>query len=287
MRSFLFGLLLLLIPSSSLASQSQVGLLVMAHGGNDNWNEAVREAVRPLAEKYPVAIAFGMTNPETLRSAVNDLKKKGMSSIAVVRLFVSATSFLPETEYAFGLRTEKPSGQFMNEPEILGVEIPVILNSMGLLDASALGAVLADRSVALSTDPGRETVLIIGHGPASDDENRKWLRKMNSLADSVRALTPFHSVLVRTLREDWTGKRKLAELELRDLIKTEAAHGRTVLVIPFRLYGFGPYSEVFEGLDYRSDGMAFLPDDRVTCWIENQYLSLSETLRSGSANPAE
>ncbi|GEM_PF-2874250 len=50
-----------------------------------------------------------------------------------------------------------------------------------------------------------------------------------------------------------------------------------MLVIPFRLHGFGPYAEVLEGLDYRSDGMGFLPDSRITDWIKFQFDQLVST----------
>ena len=73
-----------------------------------------------------------------------------------------------------------------------------------------------------------------------------------------------------TLREDWTGKRKPIELELQTLLRSEAEAGREVLVIPFRLFGFGPYAEVLDGLSYRADSLGLLPDTRVSDWIREQ-----------------
>jgi hypothetical protein len=43
------------------------------------------------------------------------------------------------------------------------------------------------------------------------------------------------------------------------------AAGETVLVIPFRLSGFGPYAKVLEGWDYRA-GEALLPHPAVSDW---------------------
>jgi len=51
-----------------------------------------------------------------------------------------------------------------------------------------------------------------------------------------------------------------------------------VIIIPFRLFGFGPYADVFEGLSYRADSLGLLPDQRVTDWIRSQYMSTKETL---------
>jgi len=99
---------------------------------------------------------------------------------------------------------------------------------------------------------------------------------MDAMADSVRSLAPFHSVTVTTLREDWTGKREAAEAVIHAFMEEEAAAGRDVLVIPFRLRGFGPYAEVLEGYEYRADHNGFLPDERITDWIRNEF----ELLRS-------
>jgi hypothetical protein len=260
-------------------ARGPAGLLVMAHGGSDEWNTAVENAVKPLRNSSPVAIAFGMANPETLQEAVIKLQNDDVSSISVVRLFVSGDSFLPETEYAFGLRDELPDGHFMHEPRILNVNVPVSLSRDGLLNARIIGDVLADRATNLSRDPRNEAVLIIGHGPSSDTENNRWLSRMDTMANSVRERSSFHSVRVATLREDWTGKRAVVEKELRALVQSETQLGRTVLVIPFRLHGFGPYAEVLEGLPYRADSLAFLPDPRLTKWIDAEFDSQLRKIR--------
>lgn len=271
---FLLVSLFVAFPSSGQDSDVNMGLLVMAHGGSENWNSAIEEAVAPLRLNGPVSIAFGMANPNTLQKAADELLKQGATSIGVVRLFVSGDSFLPETEYAFGQRSEKPSGHFMHEPRILNLNIPVRLSKDGLLDALALGSIMSDRASKLSQIPASESVLIVGHGPGDDVENEHWLTKMNQFADSVRAAAPFHEVKVATLREDWTGKREIAEVELRKFVSSESTSGRTVIIIPFRLFGFGPYGEVFQDQDYRADSLGFLPDDRITTWIASQLKTM-------------
>ena len=276
-----FQLILALLALSFSAKAQDIthrpGLLVMAHGGSEEWNEAVLDAVMPLTAHHPVAVAFGMANPETLQEAADELVDSGVSEIHVVRLFISGDSFLAETEYAFSLSDQAPEDHYMHEPRPINLSVPVSLSSEGLVDIVSLGGVLKDRAKVLSMHPRSESVFIIGHGPGSDEENERWLQRMDRMADSVRAVLPFHSVQVETLREDWTGKREEAEERIRTHIQKEVQAGRTVLVIPFRLHGFGPYAEVLEGLDYRSDGMGFLPDSRITDWIKFQFDQLVST----------
>lgn len=250
------------------------GLLVMAHGGTEDWNTAVLNAVEPLRAEAPVSVAFGMANPHTLQESVSELEAMGVTRIEVVRLFISGDSFLEATEYAFGITAEKPQGQFMHEPHPIDVNVPVQLSSKGLMDVTRLGGILADRTQALSRSPEGESVLIIGHGPGSDEENERWIARMDAMADSVRQLGPFNTVHVTTLREDWTGKREAAEAEIRSFMDMHVDAGKRVLVIPFRLRGFGPYAEVLEGYSYEADHNGFLPDARITDWIRAEYLAL-------------
>ncbi|MDA0377995.1 MAG: hypothetical protein O3C45_01095 [Bacteroidetes bacterium] len=270
--------LLLLAPAAmaqDTLSTHKPGLLVMAHGGTEDWNAAVLEAVKPLQDESPVAVAFGMANPHTLQEAVDRLEAEGVTRIEVVRLFISGDSFLDATEYAFGIRSEKPPGRFMHEPHPLRLSVPVQLSSRGLMDVPRLGGILADRVAPLSQDPAQESILIIGHGPGSDEENERWLQNMDAMADSVRTLGPFPEVQVITLREDWTGKRELAEAEIHAFMHAQAEATRRVLVIPFRLRGFGPYAEVLEGFDYAFDPNGFLPDGRITDWIRAEFRHLA------------
>ena len=54
-----------------------------------------------------------------------------------------------------------------------------------------------------------------------------------------------------------------------------------MIVLPFRVQGFGPYAKVLEGLEYVSDGQGLIPHAEVGKWIEQQI----ETLAAGSFRP--
>jgi hypothetical protein len=137
-----------------------------------------------------------------------------------------------------------------------------------------MGKILAERARHLSRVPDKEDVLVLAHGPADDDENDRWLARIDARADEIRRVLPLHSVRVETLREDWPDKRAAAEQRIRAFVARAAENGRRVIVIPFRLHGFGPYAEVLDGLEYVADGRGLLPDARVTRWIANQTMAL-------------
>ncbi|HMB91696.1 MAG TPA: hypothetical protein VKP65_12665, partial [Rhodothermales bacterium] len=152
----------------------------------------------------------------------------------------------------------------------LPVKAAIKLSQEGLLDAPEMGSILADRALEMSDHSGNESVLILAHGPADDAENEAWLRKLDGLADSVRATGLFSAVEAHTLREDWPEKRTLAEQRIRAFIEDRSQNKGRVLVIPFRLFGFGPYKEVLDGLPYVATGTGLLPSPKITEWIRRQ-----------------
>jgi hypothetical protein len=260
----------------------------MAHGGTDAWNEAVEAAVQPLEADTPTAIAFGMADPVTLQEAVSKLEEK-VSCIAVVRLFVSGASFLHQTEYLLGLRADPPRffvthGGHANHqgggvtPDPLTVSGEILISQEGLMDAPMMGSILAERALEMSDRSGNESVLVIAHGPGDDAENDRWLRKLDGLADSIRTGGAFRQVKVHTLREDWEEKRAQAEEHIRAFVETVNQENRRVLVIPFRLFGFGPYDDVLDGLTYEASGMGLLPSPRITEWIHEQMVKTLDPL---------
>ena len=247
----------------------------MAHGGGDKWNAAVETAVMPLREEFPVAIAFGMADPVTMKAAATELEGQHVGCIAVVRLFMSAHSFLHQTEYLLGLREDPPAffishggrAHHGSNPQPLDLSTSINISETALLDAPEMGGILAANALALSDSSGAESVLIIAHGTGDDQINAEWIQKLDLLADSVRSTGLFSEVAVHTLREDWSDKRAKSEKEIRHFVETHSQDNGRTIVLPFRLYGFGPYEEVLEGLAYQSNGRGLLPSPAVTEWI--------------------
>ncbi|MET0535837.1 MAG: hypothetical protein ABW171_16595 [Steroidobacter sp.] len=266
------------------------GVLVMAHGGGQQWNKDVLAAVEPLKSEYNVEVAFGMADAASLQESVRQLETKGARRIGVVRLFISGESFKERTEQILGIIPGAPpkpaeadahaghgEGHGGHSMELWRVDTQAsfVLSDQGLVEAPEMGEVLATRAKTLSKNPSQEDVLILAHGPGDDAENERWLKHLDARAEVVRKARPFHAVRVETLREDWPEKRVEAEKRIRAFVEQSTREGRRAVVIPFRVQGFGPYAKVLDGLDYTSDGQGLIPHPSVTEWIEHQI----ETLR--------
>ena len=278
----------LVAATADAQNSNSCGLMVMAHGGGDQWNTAVETAVMPLREEFPVAIAFGMADPVTMNAAVTELEEQHVGCIAVVRLFMSAHSFLHQTEYLLGLREDPPAffishgSQAHHGSKLLPLDLStrVKISKTALLDAPEMGEILAANALALSDSSGTESVLIIAHGAGDDKVNAEWIQKLDLLADSIRSTGLFSEVAVQSLREDWEDKRAKSQKEIRQFVETNSQNNGRTIVLPFRLYGFGPYGEVLEGLAYQSNGRGLLPSPVITEWIRRTanelFLELEE-----------
>lgn len=276
--------------SASSGSEPAFGVLVMAHGGTEVWDEAVLDAVRGMGSSHPVEVAFGMASAETIQEATERLEARGVRRIGVVRLFVSGESWLERTRQILGLEPGAPSRE--EAPPAHGgghhdfaatfwkirSESGFAVSEEGLSQAHGMSRVLVDRARALSEDPARESVLILAHGPGDDEENQRWIADLEELARPLREGMGFARVEVQTLREDWEEKRDVAEARVRSFVESANEGDGRCLVIPFRVFGFGPYAEVLEGLEYVADERGLLPHEAVSEWMAEQ----AEILEGGS-----
>lgn len=277
----------------------------MAHGGGSEWNSALEEAVQTLDTFCPVEIAFGMAQRDSLQGAINHLEAQGVTQIAVVRVFISSDSFLHQTEYLLGLRPDPPPEFIAHDshldphsrhprvhflpadlvPPPVETRAAIAISTEGLYDSDDMADIVTQRISSLSINPQEESVLILGHGDGDDVINQRWISKLNRIANRVLEMGSYQTVRVETLREDWPVKRKEASKRIREFVRTTNMTGTRLIVVPFRIFGFGPYREVLKGLDYLSNGLGLLPHPAVTTWVKQQAIQCLE--RIGGRNPFE
>lgn len=144
------------------------------------------------------------------------------------------------------------------------------VSRQGLLEAGLGPAIMAKRAKALSKDPKRESVLLVAHGVGDDKADARWRAAMAPAVEAVRAAAPFRSVAGVTLRDDWPEAHAKAVAEIKSFVAKANKDGGDALVVPYRLYGFGPQAGSLEGLDIRSDDKGLLPDPAVGVWLKGE-----------------
>ena len=279
-------------------STAKFGLLIMAHGGSEQWNAGVLDSITALRQQYPVAVAFGMADAGSIERSVRKLEASRVTHVAVVRLFISGESWYDRTRQILGVTTgapEKskiaqgagsPAAMAMHQGMPMGfwkidTDLIFSVSQEGLANAEEMNAVVQLRVDSLSKNPSQEAVVILAHGPADDGENERWLEQIAQRASSVNSQMNFHDIKVFTLREDWQEKRAKAEQQIRNYIVDAKTKGLDVIVVPYRVHGFGPYAKVLAGLDYRADYQGLIPHENITLWVENQANAIRTRLTTG------
>ena len=271
------------------------GILLLAHGGSAEWNARVTELATKVDQTRPTEVAFGMATRATIQSAIEKLAARGVTEIIAVPLFVSSWStVITSTEYLLGLRAEAPAalaafakmnhapaaagaapgheGHSMANDATTPVKSPVPIRMTAALNEHPIVAdVLATRARAISRNPAQETLIIVAHGPNEDEDDRRWLADMRSLAARVGESEKFASIEYLTLRDDAPKPvRDAATEQLRAIVHRELGAGRRVLVVPL-LISFGGIErglrERLDGLNYTMAEAAIMPDERLATWV--------------------
>ena len=155
------------------------------------------------------------------------------------------------------------------------------LSKEGLANSKEMDIVIRDRIASLSKNPHKESVMVIAHGTGDDEENSEWIRLIGERTKLAKAELGMDRIRVFSLREDWMGKRAESEFEIRNFLQEAQESDYEVIVIPFRVQGFGPYQKVLADLTYNSNGLGLLPHPAVGDWIKNQA-SILEFLLLGA-----
>lgn len=141
------------------------------------------------------------------------------------------------------------------------------VSRQGLLEAGLGPDIMAKRAKALSKAPPAESVLLVAHGVGDDKADARWRAAMLPAVDAVKKAAPFRKVAAVTLRDDWPEAHAKAVAEIKAFVAEAKRDGGRALVVPYRLYGFGPQSSSLEGLDIVTDDKGLLPDPSVASWL--------------------
>ncbi|MYD70300.1 MAG: hypothetical protein F4W89_06065 [Acidobacteria bacterium] len=266
------------------------GILLLAHGGRDEWNAEVLRVASNVDSNHPVEVAFGMANKRTIEDAVARLAEREVTEIVAVPLFVSShSSVMRATEYLLGHRddappeleafarmaarmsaagsSEEPGGDWTTPIE---TTTPISL-ATALDDHALVAEMLLSRASEISERPDEEVVVVVAHGPGSDEDNYLWLENMGALVERMRPQTQFSRIEYLTVRDDASEEvRDQATTELRAVVEGGVQEAKSVLIVPL-LLSYGGIEvgirERLEGLEYRMAHQALLPDERLSEWV--------------------
>lgn len=267
---------------------SQVGVVVLAHGADWFWNQAIEQALAPVAAHHKLAFAFSMADPPVVERAVRKLEREHVRAIVVVRVFGMASSFRSATQRMLGLDVGHgvpPHASRMSGMTHHGMGMhaslaaaPRIRSALPMVTVGGIGddplfaKALLENARAVSRDPSRETVILVAHGAGDDATNQRWLGLLASLAKQVRADggTAFRAVRYATWREDWPDKRKAAIEHVRGMVRQADADGGRALIVPARTNEHGGADRYLDGLDFGWSRRGFAQTPWFAQWFEQE-----------------
>lgn len=265
-------------------TRDELGVVVLAHGADWFWNEAMRSALAGPRARGPLAFAFSMADPPIIERAVRELEAEAVRGIVVVRVFAMTSSFAHTVEHLLGADVHGSAGGHDAHDEHgdhggphghgaappAWVAAPRIRSAIpartlgGVEDAPEFAAALLASARSVSTDPAAETVILVAHGRGEDEADRHWMDTLASLAQQMRATggAAFRAIDYATWREDWPEKRAPAVARIRAMVEAAQRDGGRVLVVPARLNGRGSADRFLEGVDFTwsHDGFVQAPE---------------------------
>ncbi len=274
-----------------------VGTLIVAHGGGPAWDATVETVAREVKLPGPVGVSFLMgpgAKEHRFQDMVRDLARRGAREVVVVPMLVSSHSgHYDQIRYLVGdldtLDQEMLHHLHMSGIERADAKVPLRL-TRAMDDAPEIAEVLADRARSLATDPAKQALFLVGHGPNSAEDYAAWMANLRQVADTVTARAGFRSVLLDLVRDDAPAPvRAEAVSRVRELIRLQhELTGQPVVVVPI-LVAKGRVSteklpKDLEGLPiaYTSEGL--LPHAQMARWVESRVRGAVSAATIGRAD---
>ena len=246
-----------------------VGILALAHGYTDQGNAQWKSRFEPVAAEYPVGYGLGMAmmGGEHIQQAVDGLEAAGAKRILILRTETGDDNSLTrQWEYLFGRRDEASylaGTRVSTDAEIIWGPSPTAHPIMG--------EIMLDHALQLSSDPANEMVVIMGHGPMTDDLNKKDLEILAKHAAYIKEQGGFADVKYGNVQDDLPKPQRQANVDrIRGWILDAKAEGMNVIVVTNALTQSGIMGRLKADVD--GTGAAFndtglMQNDRFADWI--------------------
>ena len=279
------------------APARMIGTLIVAHGGGPEWNAGVDSVAAQVRLEGPVAVSFLMgpgAAKARFQDMVSELVRRGASEVVVVPMLVSSHSGHFEQIRWLAGETDTLDAEMQHHLHMSGIErstagVPIRL-ARAIDDAPDVADVLADRARALATDPRKQALFLVGHGPNSAEDYAAWMNNLRPIAARVKQQAGFRSVLVGLVRDDASKPVRAEAVDhVRELIRMQRElTGRDVVVVPV-LVASGRVSREtipadLKGLPVIYSGETLLPHPGMARWIETRVHDMARRDVAGTAN---
>ena len=259
--------------------QGENGVLVLAHGFREKGDRAFKDQMDTLSGIFPTAIGFGMSMMMSshIQSAVDDLVAAGAKRIVVLPAVSSKfNSMMRQWEYIFGLNDEPP---YLAVPRVETPARIVMRDPPG--DDPLVAEILLDFADELSEEPSGEVVIIVAHGPESEEDNLVTLGVLEGLAEAVRQDSSFSAINFITLQDDAARDVRAANVaRLRSWIEDATGDGKQVIIVSNLMATRSIQAKIrkdLKGLDFKFNAKGITQHPNFTKWMHETVRAALET----------
>jgi len=255
---------------SNQSLRGDIGVLILTHGFSEHGDRLMGKRLRAIADDRPTALAAGMSmmTSDHVQLALNNLAAAGAKDIIVVpAISTRFNSMMRQWNYIFDVAQEP---QYASVPRVVP---PTRLHIVSPLeDHELVGEILLQYAAEISTEPRREEVIIVAHGPVGADDNQTQLAMLGRLADYIDERTGYAGVSAFTLQDDAALAVRAANVRaLRDKVRAANEAGHEVLVVT-NLLGTrtvqGGLRRDLKGLNYKFNSKGLIQHPNFMRWIE-------------------
>jgi len=182
------------------ARRGETGVLGLAHGFKEPGNTQFREAYSGVGAAYPSTYAVGMAmmTSDHIQAALATLEESGAEIIVVVPTTTADHSTLTrQWDYIFGKRDDSA---YLDVPRVETDARLVFTDTP--TQHPIVAEIMLDYAKEKSTDPAKETVIILGHGPQSTEDNEKELEILARHAAYIQREGRFADVIFGNVQDD-------------------------------------------------------------------------------------
>jgi hypothetical protein len=253
--------------------KGDTGVLILAHGVGENSDRLLKDAFRPMAEKRPTAIGFGMSMMSSahLQAAVDDLMARGVRRIILVDEGTTTrhNSLTRHWQYIFGMHDE-PS--YLAVPKIKAPGVKFVWAGH-FNDHPLITEMLYENARSVSKTPANEVLILVGHGPEDASDNKPDLEILQAHVDRLKAKKEFADVRLINLQDDAIlPVRESNVRKLRAWIQQANKSGRKVIVVAVAGASFGVQQHIktdLRGLDYTFAERGLSENPKFVQWVDS------------------
>jgi len=235
-----------------------------------------------------------MADSLSISEALRRLAARRVVQVACVAVLASSQSELyDQFAYVLGKRPA-PSQEFLDAMKRLEetpghrhapqesrpVKAPAPLELSRAMDDHPYAVrILLDRARQISRQPQKEAVLLVSHGPYTDEAEGRWMAAASNAAFWVEKLGDFSTVKAFNLRDDSPEKIREARAKaMRAWAAARQKEGKTILVVGHLISFNGIESHIsraLNGVPYKMSKEGILPHPLAARWALEQVEALA------------